>query len=224
MRADRGRYGGKSSRCDRGEVRESSALLMFRYILGKEIKMGQSQNDVALGRFLSLVLRHNPSAAFLTLDPHGWADVDDLIAGCCRAGKSIDRETLERIVRENEKKRYSFNEDHTKIRANQGHSIQVDLEFVSQTPPDRLYHGTASRFLDSIRREGITRQSRQYVHLSRDEATAQQVGSRHGNPVVLTIDAARMHDDGYEFFLAQNGVWLCHEVPWRYVLGQKTED
>ena len=162
--------------------------------------MQQSKRDVELGHFLSLVLRHNPYAAFVTVDSHGWVETDALIAGCCRAGKTIDRETLERIVRENNKQRYRFNEDHSKIRANQGHSFPVDLDLVEKTPPERLYHGTASRFLDSIRREGILRKSREYVHLSANVETARQVGARHGNPVVLPIDSARMNRDGHPFF------------------------
>ena len=180
--------------------------------------MEQSKRDVELGRFLSLVLRHNPAAAGIRLDEHGWADVGALLSGCARAGKRIDRETLERIVRENSKQRYSFNGDHTKIRANQGHSIAVDVELREMQPPARLYHGTAARFLERIRAEGITRQSRQYVHLSADAETAYRVGSRHGAPVVLPLDTAAMAQDGYRFFRSENGVWLCEQAPWRYVL------
>lgn len=180
--------------------------------------MEQSKRDVDLGRFLSLVLRHNPSAAYIQLDAHGWADVQELLTGCTRAGKKIDRETLERIVRENNKKRYSFNEGHTKIRANQGHSIPVDVELKEAVPPAKLYHGTAVRFLQSIRAEGITRQSRQYVHLSPDVETAWKVGGRHGIPVVLPVDAAAMARDGCQFYHSENGVWLCKQVPWAYVL------
>ena len=154
--------------------------------------MEQSKSDETLGRFLSLVLRHNPAAAQIT---------------------------LERIVRENSKQRYSFNGDHTKIRANQGHSIAVDVELRQAQPPARLYHGTAMRFLESIRAQGITRQSRQHVHLSADYPTALAVGSRHGRPVVLAIDAAAMARDGYVFYRSENGVWLCERVPWSYVLG-----
>lgn len=180
--------------------------------------MEQSKRDVDLGRFLSLVLRHNPGAACLTLDPHGWADVGALLDGCRRAGKPIDRETLERIVRENNKQRYRFNEDGTKIRANQGHSVPVDLGLVPAVPPVRLYHGTAARFLDGIREKGIVRGSRQQVHLSAEIETAWKVGARHGKPVVLPIGAGRMSRDGIPFFRSENGVWLCEEVPWRYVL------
>lgn len=175
--------------------------------------MDPHKRDAALGRFLSLVLRHNPSAAFLTLDEHGWADVDALLAGCQRAGKSLTREDLERIVRTNKKQRYCFCEDHRKIRANQGHSIPVDVELLQAAPPDTLYHGTATRFLDAIRTEGLSPRSRLYVHLSSDVDTARAVGARHGTPVVLGVDARAMVRDGFPFYRSQNGVWLCRAVP-----------
>lgn len=133
--------------------------------------------------------------------------------------KPLSMEDLERIVRENNKQRYSFNADHTKIRANQGHSICVDVELKEVTPPDTLYHGTASRFLDSIRAQGITAQSRQHVHLSADVETAKNVGSRHGTPAILVVDTAAMARDGHRFYRSENGVWLCKEVEWRYVRG-----
>ena len=178
--------------------------------------MNQSNSDVKLGRFLSLVLRHDPHAAGITLDEHGWADVNALLAGVNRTGWKIDLFTLERIVRENNKQRYSFNEDHTKIRANQGHSISVDVELREVEPPKYLYHGTASRFLPAIQAEGIRRMSRQYVHLSGDFETAMAVGKRHGIPVVITIDAAAMARDGVEFYRSENGVWLCEHVEPKY--------
>lgn len=175
--------------------------------------------DESLGRFLSLVLRHKPEAAFLRLDAQGWAGVDELLAGCARAGHPLSREDLERIVRENDKQRYRFDGTGRKIRANQGHSVAVELELREAIPPERLYHGTASRFLESIRRQGITRQNRRQVHLSADPDTARAVGARHGTPVVLPIDAAAMVREGRSFWLSDNGVWLCEEVPWRFVLG-----
>lgn len=178
----------------------------------------QNSKDVSLGRFLSLILRHKPELAGITLDAHGWANVDELIKGCRRAGKAMDRETLERIVQENNKQRYSFNEDQSKIRANQGHSISVDLELKEELPPARLYHGTATRFLEQIRTEGIQKGSRQYVHLSQEKATARQVGSRHGTPVILPIDTEKMLADGCHFYRSANGVWLCEQIPWRYVV------
>lgn len=178
--------------------------------------MEQSNADVKLGRFLSLVLRHDPKAAGITLDEHGWAEVPELLAGVRRTGRRIDMETLERIVRENNKQRYSFNEDHTKIRANQGHSVQVDVELKETKPPKYLYHGTALRFLNQIGANGIQKMGRQYVHLSGDYETAVAVGKRHGVPVVITVDAAAMVRDGIPFYLSKNGIWLCEEVPVRY--------
>ena len=176
--------------------------------------MEQSKRDRSLGRFLSLVLRHNPRAAYITLDRHGWADVDALLAGCARAGKPMTRQDLERIVREDNKQRYSFNEDHTKIRANQGHSIPVDVELRKAQPLQYLYHGTAARFLPAIRTDGIRKMNRQYVHLSPDYQTAVAVGRRHGSPVVvLRIDAGAMAQNGMAFFRSENGVWLCEYVP-----------
>ena len=178
--------------------------------------MEQSNSDVKLGRFLSLVLRHNPSAAGITLDEHGWADVEKLLVGVNRTGRKIDMSTLERIVRESNKQRYSFNENHTKIRANQGHSVQVDVKLREVEPPRYLYHGTASRFLPAIQAEGIRKMSRQYVHLSGDFETAMAVGKRHGIPVVITIDAEAMAQDGVTFYRSENGVWLCEHVDPKY--------
>ena len=178
--------------------------------------MSQSKNDIKLGRFLSLVLRHNPQAAGISLDEHGWADVRALLAGVSCTGLCIDMETLESIVRENNKQRYSFNEDHTKIRANQGHSLQVDVELTASTPPQYLFHGTAARFLAKIQREGIQKMGRQYVHLSGDIETAEAVGRRHGTPVVIRVDAEAMARDGITFYRSENGVWLCDAVLPKY--------
>ena len=180
--------------------------------------MEQNKSDIRLGRFLSLVLRHDPQAAGITLDEHGWADVKALLAGVNRTGRQIDMDILERIVRENNKQRYAFNENHTKIRANQGHSVQVDVELRQETPPQYLYHGTATRFLNAIHKEGIRKMNRQYVHLSGDYETALAVGKRHGNPFVITIDAQAMTRDGAVFYHSKNGVWLCEQVDTRYFL------
>ena len=144
--------------------------------------------------------------------------MNELLAGVNRTGRRIDLPTLERIVRENNKRRYAFSEDHTKIRANQGHSIPVDVELREEKPPRYLYHGTATRFLPAIQGEGIRRMGRQYVHLSGDFETAMAVGKRHGIPVVITIDAAAMARDGVTFYRSENGVWLCEHVPARYFL------
>lgn len=178
--------------------------------------MEQRGNDVKLGRFLCLVLRHHPEKAGIILDEHGWADVGPLLDGVCSTGRQIDRETLERIVREDNKQRYTFNEDHSRIRANQGHSIQVDVELRKVQPPQYLYHGTATRFLPAIQEEGIKRMNRQYVHLSPDYQTAVAVGHRYGVPVVLRVDAGAMAQNGMAFYRAANGVWLCKYVPPEY--------
>jgi len=181
--------------------------------------MGEQNSDARLGRFLSLVLRHQPEAAGITLDAHGWADVRQLLDGVNRTGRHMDMDTLERIVRENNKQRYSFNEAHTKIRANQGHSIDVDVELKKAGPPALLYHGTARRFLKSIFAQGIQKRGRQYVHLSGESETAVKVGARHGSPAVLKVDAFAMDRDGITFYQSENGVWLCEYVPPKYILG-----
>ncbi|WP_201755389.1 RNA 2'-phosphotransferase [Paenibacillus glycinis] len=141
----------------------------------------------------------------------------ELLAGCKQAGKALDLETLERIVRENDKQRYRFNADRSKIRANQGHSLSVDVELKEAVPPEALYHGTVQRFLENIQAEGIRKRSRQHVHLSADIRTAVNVGDRRGEAIVLRIDASAMHRDGHRFHLSENGVWLCDVVPWQYV-------
>lgn len=178
--------------------------------------MEQRKNNVKLGRFLCLVLRHHPEGAGIALDEHGWADVETLLDGVCSTGRRIDRDTLERIVREDNKQRYLFSEDHTRIRANQGHSIPVDVELRKVQPPRYLYHGTATRFLSAIQTEGIKRMNRQYVHLSPDYQTAIAVGRRYGVPVVLRADAGTMARNRETFFQSENGVWLCEYVPPEY--------
>jgi len=172
---------------------------------------------VRTGKFLSLILRHQPEVAGITLDSNGWADVDGLLAGMRRKGHPIDMVMLEEIVDTNDKKRYIFNEDKTKIRANQGHSVQVDVELKEAEPPEYLYHGTADRFVDVIMKTGLQKQSRNHVHLSKDRETAVNVGGRHGKPMVLRISARDMRRDGYIFYLSENGVWLVDEVPVFYI-------
>ena len=175
-------------------------------------------NKNKLSVFISLILRHKPEEIGITLDEHGWADVDELIAGIKASGRHINMDILKEIVATDEKKRYSFNEDMTLIRANQGHSIPVDVELKEVTPPDVLYHGTAKRFIDSIKRDGIKPMSRLYVHLSEDVNTAIKVGERHGDCTVLPISAKAMCKDGIKFYLSENGVWLTKHVDWKYVM------
>ena len=171
-----------------------------------------------LSKFISLILRHKPEIINLTLDEHGWADVQELIKGINRSkGQTIDLELLEEIVRTDEKQRYSFNEDHTLIRANQGHSIPVDVELEEKNPPDILWHGTGEKYVASIDKQGLIPKGRLYVHLSSDIDTARKVGSRHGKPVIYQIDCGKMSADGYFFFLSANRIWLTKEVPARYL-------
>lgn len=165
-----------------------------------------------LSVFLSLVLRHKPEAAGIVLDKNGWANVEELIEGVKKTGRNINKTLLQEIVRTDQKGRYTFNEDKTMIRANQGHSVLVDVELKEQIPPDILYHGTATRFLKNIQKEGLKPMSRLYVHLSKEKETALKVGERHGKPVVLKIDAKAMYENGEKFYLSANGVWLTKSV------------
>ena len=169
-----------------------------------------------ISKYISLILRHKPEVIGIKLDTHGWADVNALLAGISRK-YPINRDILEEIVRSDEKQRYSFSEDGTKIRANQGHSVQVDVELPVTEPPETLYHGTAQRFAASIEALGLLPQSRLYVHLSPDQETAEKVGRRHGEPVIYLVDAGQMHRDGYLFYLSANGVWLTKAVPATYL-------
>ena len=181
----------------------------------KKEKSNKKMRDTS--QFISLVLRHKPEAAGITLDEHGWADVEALISGSCKNGVPLDREMLDEIVRTDNKQRYSFNEDGTLIRANQGHSIPVDVELEEKTPPDVLYHGTGEKYVPSIEKQGLIPKSRLYVHLSSDVDTAKKVGSRHGKPVIYRVDCRKMSEDGYRFFLSVNGVWLTKLVPAEYL-------
>ena len=167
-------------------------------------------------RFISLILRHKPETIGITLDEHGWANVDELITGISRT-HPLTKELLDEIVRTDEKQRYSYNEDKTLIRANQGHSIPVDVELPELEPPAILYHGTGRKYTESIDHQGLIPKSRLYVHLSMDRDTAVKVGRRHGEPVVYTIQAATMYRDGYSFYRSVNGVWLTKTVPTKYL-------
>lgn len=174
-------------------------------------------NDKNLSKFLSLILRHKPEIVGINLDENGWADVEELLKGINSNGRRLTFSTLEKIVRENDKQRFSFNEDKTKIRANQGHSVKVDVELEEKTPPKFLYHGTIERNANSIDAQGILKGTRLYVHLSADIETAQKVAARRkGNSVIYKIFAQVMHEDGYKFFQSKNGVWLTEIVPPKY--------
>ena len=169
-----------------------------------------------ISKYLSLILRHKPEVIGISLDEHGWTNVEELIAGIAK-DHDFNMELLEEIVRSDEKQRYSFNEDKTLIRANQGHSVPVDVELVEQIPPDILWHGTGEKYVSAIDTEGLIPKSRLYVHLSKDEDTATKVGTRHGKPVVYHVLAKKMYDDGYKFFISVNGVWLTKTVPVKYL-------
>ena len=171
-------------------------------------------------KFLSLILRHKPETIGISLDEHGWANVDELIAGIAKSHE-FNMDILTEIVRTDEKQRYSFNEDKTLIRANQGHSVPVDLEFEAVEPPEELWHGTGEKYVSSIDVQGLIAKSRLYVHLSGDEETAVKVGSRHGKPVLYIVKSGQMFRDGYEFYRSVNGVWLTKEVPVNYLRKQE---
>jgi putative RNA 2'-phosphotransferase len=173
--------------------------------------------DKDISKLLSLVLRHQPEALGIELDPNGWTDVDILLAKLDQSFPGIDFEKLETVVHTNDKQRFAFSADLAKIRANQGHSVQVDVELKMAIPPEFLYHGTVDKFLETIRAEGLKKVSRLHVHLSKDRETAIKVGSRRGKPVILRIKAELMTDAGHAFYLSENGVWLCDGVPVAFI-------
>ncbi|MDO4943552.1 MAG: RNA 2'-phosphotransferase [Lachnospiraceae bacterium] len=169
-----------------------------------------------LSKYMSLILRHKPETIGISLDEHGWADVDELVEGIAKK-KRFNRDILEEIVRTDNKQRYSFNESKTLIRANQGHSIPVDVELDEVVPPKFLWHGTAEQSVSSINKQGLLSMGRLYVHLSKDEGTALKVGSRHGKPVIYRVKSGKMAKDGHVFYLSKNGVWLTKKVPVEYL-------
>lgn len=172
---------------------------------------------VATSKFLSLVLRHRPDVIGIRLDAEGWVSIEVLLAACAQHGRAISREHLDAVVRTNDKQRFAFSADGSRIRANQGHSVSVDLGLIHVEPPDLLYHGTVQRFLESIRRDGLTKGKRHHVHLSPDVQTATKVGQRRGTPIVLVIESGRMSRDGHNFYRSENGVWLTDALPPGYI-------
>jgi putative RNA 2'-phosphotransferase len=171
------------------------------------------RNMVTVSKFLAKHLRHAPDTLGLTLQPGGWASVDDLLSASERVGFAISYDELIECVETSDKKRFSFDETGDRIRANQGHSVEVDLQLDEKEPPGVLYHGIVDRFLASIMAEGLKKGKRHHVHLSNDTETARRVGARRGKPVILQVDAAKMHGQGFKFFLSTNGVWLADSVP-----------
>jgi putative RNA 2'-phosphotransferase len=175
-------------------------------------------------KFLSLVLRHQPGKVGLTLDREGWVSVSRLLQALAAHGLHLTTDELQEIVRANDKQRFSLSPDGLLIRANQGHSVEVELGYEPTQPPPVLYHGTAERFLASIKRQGLLRGQRHHVHLSEREETATEVGRRYGRPVLLRIASGEMHADGHLFFRSANGVWLTEHVPTRYIAFQGGDD
>jgi len=173
-----------------------------------------SSNFKTTSKFLSLILRHEPETIGLVLDDKGWANIDEIIA---KSSRPLTRKLIDDIVRTNDKQRFIISDDGQRIRANQGHSINVNLELTPCTPPPTLYHGTATRFWGSIASEGLKPMNRNHVHLSADIETAVKVGSRHGKPTILVIDTGTMHAKGHQFFQSENGVWLTKIVPIEYI-------
>jgi putative RNA 2'-phosphotransferase len=181
-----------------------------------ETKLNNIQ--VKISKFLSLVLRHSPATIHLNMDKNGWVNIQELIDNANKYKRMhLTIDIIKLIVATNDKQRFRISDDGKSIRANQGHSISVDLELENKAPPDILYHGTAGRFIDSIMKDGLKPMTRQYVHLSLNEETAIKVGKRHGKPVVLYIDAKRMNEEGYKFYLSENKVWLVDKVPQKYI-------
>lgn len=175
-------------------------------------------NLQSISRYISLILRHKPEVIGITIDKHGWAKVEELIQGIEKNNPEFNMEALEEIVRTDNKQRYSFNDDKTLIRANQGHSIPVDVELEEKEPPKILYHGTGEKYIESIGQNGLIPKSRLYVHLSKDVETAKAVGKRHGKEVVYSINSGQMYKDGYKFYLSKNEIWLTKKVPKKYLM------
>jgi putative RNA 2'-phosphotransferase len=170
-----------------------------------------------ISKFLSLVLRHQPETIGIQLDQNGWTDVNGLIERANNYGVKFDRETLNHIVSTNSKKRFAFNDTLDKIRASQGHSIDIELGYKNEKPPEILFHGTAEKFVQSILDTGLEKRNRQQVHLSSDLETAIKVGQRHGKPFVFMVFAKQMYNDNFQFYVSDNGVWLTDNVPTKYL-------
>ena len=175
------------------------------------------KETVRASKFLSLILRHESEKVGLTLGEAGWVGVNELLEAVSRHGTPLTLDLLKHIVTTSDKKRFAFSEDGQRIRASQGHSVEVDLQYPPQTPPEVLYHGTATRILDGLRKEGLQRMGRHDVHLSAETKVTIQVGGRHGKPVLLTIRAGEMHRAGFVFRCSANGVWLVNHVPPQFI-------
>lgn len=173
---------------------------------------------IKISKYLSKHLRHQPQRLGLTLAPGGWVTVEELLAACAAHNFFLTLDELKQVVAHNDKQRFSLDSEGKRIRANQGHSIDIDLQLEAQVPPNTLYHGTAKQAVESILQSGLLKMSRHHVHLSTNVETARKVGQRHGIPVVFAIAAQRMHRDGFNFYCSENGVWLVDKVPQEYLL------
>jgi putative RNA 2'-phosphotransferase len=175
------------------------------------------KRKIKISKFLSLILRHQPEVVGLALEENGWVDVKKLIKACADYGKPFTFSELKFVVATNDKKRFAFNDDETKIRASQGHSLEVEIEFEKRIPPEILYHGTAEKNVGVIFAEGLKKMSRHHVHLSADTETAKKVGMRYGKPVIFQVDTNAMIAEGFEFFVSANDVWLVENVPPKFL-------
>jgi putative RNA 2'-phosphotransferase len=180
-------------------------------------------SERSISKFLSLVLRHDPESIGITLDAQGWTSISELLACSAAAGTQLDRETLDRVVANNPKQRFAISIDGLRIRANQGHSIEIDLGYETATPPDVLYHGTVAAAIAAICRDGLSKMSRHHVHLSAEMDTASVVARRRGAPVIIRVASGAMSRDGFTFFISANGVWLTDAVPAKYLQWPSTE-
>ena len=183
-------------------------------LIGKRMK---NSRLVKISKYLSYHLRHHPEKLNLQIEPGGWVKVEEILTACRRNNFLINLQELKEVVEKNDKKRFSFNEKRTQIRANQGHSIAVDLQLKTATPPAILYHGTVKRVVKSILQQGLQKMARHHVHLSADVDTAKIVGARRGKSIIFQVNAMKMSEDGYEFYCSDNGVWLVNEVPPQYL-------
>ena len=170
-----------------------------------------------ISKFLSLVLRHQPQTIGITLDESGWVEIDKLLHGMARSGKRVSREQLEQVVSNNDKQRFTISDDGGRIRAKQGHSVEVDLGYEAATPPELLCHGTPAQFIELIRESGLKKMKRHHVHMHADQNLATEVGGRRGKPVLLIIRSLEMHNAGHEFFVTENDVWLADHVPPEFI-------
>lgn len=186
------------------------------------IRSMAKDETVKVSKFLSLVLRHEPGLIGISLDSAGWVSVEELLHACVAHGRALSLGELRAVVEGNDKRRFSFSEDGSRIRANQGHSVPVELGYETAEPPEILYHGTVEKFLPSIMKEGLEKRERHHVHLSADVETASRVGGRRGRPIVLKVESGRMRRDGHEFFLSANGVWLTERVPPEYLVAPRS--